>query len=73
VDRLEHVSVHDNKVFVSGRNFLGMTSVDLSQTPPPMEDTVQQSQRLDQQLALERQQWLAQQQEQARNGPSMSL
>lgn len=72
-DRLEHVSVHNGQAFVAGRSFAGMTHVDLSQTPPPMEDTVQQSQRLDQQLAMERQQWLAQQQEQARNGPSMSM
>lgn len=70
---LEHVSVRDSQAFVTGRNFIGMTRVDLAQTPPPMEDVVQQSQRLDQQLMLERQQWLAQQQEQARGGPSMSL
>jgi len=73
LQRLEHVSVHDNKAFVTGNNFVGMTSVDLSRNAPPMEDTVQQSQQLDQQLALERQQWLAQQQELARSGPSMSL
>lgn len=70
---LDLVSVRGDTALVAGRNYAGFANVDLSQTPPTMQETVQQSQQFDQQLAFERQQWLAQQQEQARHGPSRSL
>ncbi|HJR72872.1 MAG TPA: hypothetical protein VJ806_04460 [Luteimonas sp.] len=68
---LDSVAVRDGRAFVAGKH-LQFAHADLSQDPPPMRETVRQSEMLDQQMAQERVQWLAQQQELARSGPSMS-
>ena len=69
---LSSVGLHNGRAWVTGRLYQA-AHVDLSQDPPPMQDTVRQSAALDQQLAQEHAQWLARQQELARSGPSMSL
>lgn len=69
---LSSVGLHNGRAWVTGRLYQA-AHVDLSQDPPPMQDTVRQSAALDQQLAQEHAQWLARQQEMARSGPSLSL
>lgn len=71
-DKIDAVAVHDGKAWVLGKNFAGHAGVDLSQPPPAMQDTVRQSEVFDQQQAQQREQWLAQEQQLSRDGPSMS-
>ncbi|TKR33901.1 hypothetical protein FCE95_06420 [Luteimonas gilva] len=68
---LDGVEVRNDRAFVAGKH-LQAAHADLSQDPPPMREIVRQSELLDQQMAQDRAQWLAQQQELARSGPSIS-
>jgi hypothetical protein len=68
---LDGIEVRNGRAFVVGKQ-MQAAHADLSQDPPPIRETVRQSEFLDQQIALERVQWLAQQQELARSGPSIS-
>lgn len=68
---LDGVEVRNDRAFVVGKQ-MQAAHADLSQDPPPMRETVRQSELLDQRMEQERAQWLAQQQELARSGPSIS-
>lgn len=65
-DELDKVIVQDGRAFVMGTTPGFRTAVDLSQIPPPMQETTQRSEALDQQHAMQRDQWLAQDQAQSR-------
>lgn len=70
VGDVEQIMVHNDRVFVMSKTPGFRAAVDLAQAPPPMQDTVQRSDALDAER-MQRQQWLAQEQQLSRN-PSMS-
>lgn len=73
-DQVDRIMVHEDRVFVMGKTSGFRAAVDLSQTPPPLQETAQRSKALDVERNLQRQQWTAQEQALSQNqGMSRSL
>ncbi|TKR29794.1 hypothetical protein FCE95_16910 [Luteimonas gilva] len=70
-EHLDIVMVHEGRVFVMSKTPGFRAHVDLSETPPPISETMQRSESLDAQRAQQREQWMAQEQ-QLTQGRSLS-
>ena len=73
-NQIDQVLLGNNQVFVAGKTPGFDSLTDLSQKPPPLEQTVQRIDALNQHKEQQHQQYLQQQaQEQSRGGQSMSM
>lgn len=62
-EHVDVVMVHEGRVFVMSKTPGFRTHVDLSETPPPIGETMQRSESLDVERAQQREQWMAQEQQ----------
>ncbi|HJR74855.1 MAG TPA: peptidoglycan-binding domain-containing protein [Luteimonas sp.] len=70
-EHLDVVMVHENRIFVMSKTPGFRAHVDLAETPPSINETMQRSDSLDAERAQQREQWMAQEQ-QLSQGRSLS-